>query len=161
MRRPYTNLATLLFATILMAGPADAIDPIPQQEGWSGFVLGGVGYTELTNNEVAGHKGIETGRDTISSIDASPPSDDDFHAIAAGEVSYTWADSRTQVFFGTAAETLIDLDLAQQLGVRREFGDLGVLQAGILFSSVPAEVSLGECWWNGQRTFPFGFSRSF
>lgn len=123
-----------------MAGPAVAIDPIPQDTGWSGWFWGGVGYTELKNNFVAGHKGIDTGTGTIDSIDGPPPSDDDFHWVAAGEVTYTWADSRTQAFFGSATEQLLTLDLAQQLGVRRDFGSVGVLQLGALFNGVPAEV---------------------
>lgn len=60
--------------------------------------------------------------------------------IGTGEVSYTWADSRTQVFLGASIENFLTFDFSQQLGVRREFGDPGVLQAGILFSGLPAEV---------------------
>jgi hypothetical protein len=132
--------AFLLVMTALLAGPAMAIDPVRQQDGWSGFVWGGVGYTELKNNLVAGHKGIDTGTGTIDSIDARPPADDDFHPVLAGEINYTWADIRTEVFFGHAAEQLLTLDVAQQLGVRHDFGDVGVLQLGVLLSSVPAEV---------------------
>jgi hypothetical protein len=131
----------LAYASLIaLAGPAFAVEPISDEDGWSGYVWFGAGYTELTNNEVAGHKGIDTARGTISSIDAGPPSDDDFHPVFAGEANYTWADSGTEFFLGTAAETLINLDLAQQMGVRRDFGDLGLMQASVVFSSVPAEV---------------------
>ena len=124
----------------LIAGPALAIDPIPQQDGWSGFLLGGIGYTELESNEVAGHTVIDVGNETINSIDDPPRSDDEFHFMGTGEVSYTWAESRTQAFLGSSIENFVTFDFSQQLGVRREFGDVGVLQAGRVLSALPTEV---------------------
>lgn len=58
---------------ITALSPAMAIDVIPEQDGWSGFVLGGVGYTDLESNEVAGHNVIDVGQETIDSINDSPP----------------------------------------------------------------------------------------
>jgi hypothetical protein len=55
-------------------------------------------------------------------------------------LEYTFASTRTQLFFGTDLTDLIRFDYSQQLGVKQEIGSLGLLQVGFSFSSIPAEV---------------------
>ena len=55
---------------------ASAIEPIPQTPGWRGFVVGGVGYTDVKSNLVAGNGMLDIGHDTINSVNDAPRSDE-------------------------------------------------------------------------------------
>ena len=129
----------LAILAVGVAPAALAIEPIPSTPGWRGFVLGGVGYTDVNSNLVAGNGLVEVGRPKISSIFQDPRSDSAVHPVFTGEVNYTF-ESGWQAFFGTSLEDVVTLDSAAQLGVRREVGDLGIMQAGMLLSAVPVEV---------------------
>jgi hypothetical protein len=118
---------------------AAAIEPIPQTPGWRGFAVLGVGYTDVETNLLAGNRVVEIGRDTVASVNAPPQSDSAFHAIFTGEINYTTA-GRWQFFLGNALEDALTLDSSGQLGVRREIGAAGVLQAGVLFNGVTTKV---------------------
>lgn len=132
-------LSLILALSASAAAPlASAIEPIPETPGWRGFVVGGVGYTEVKSNLVAGNGILEIGRDTIDSVNDAPRSDDAAHPIFTGEVNYTFAD-QWQVFLGTSLEDAVTLDGVAQFGVRKDVGAPGVLQAGFLFSGIPTE----------------------
>lgn len=135
----------------LVGAPALAIDRIPEQAGWSGFVLPGVGYMDLKSNTVAGNSFIDVGIETISSLDDSPASSSDLHAILTGEVRYTLSGGQTQFFLGSSIEDLVTLDLSQGLGVRRNIGQAGVVEVTALNSGV-----VGEVW---QDPYVIGESR--
>jgi hypothetical protein len=129
----------LAIVAVGIAPASMAIEPIPSTPGWRGFVLGGIGYTDVNSNLVAGNGLVEVGRPKISSIFQDPRSDSAVHPVFTGEVNYTFA-SGWQAFFGTSLEDIVTLDSAAQLGVRREVGDLGIVQGGMLLSAVPVEV---------------------
>jgi Protein of unknown function (DUF2860) len=134
------SLALLVAIGAATASPlALGIEPIPETPGWRGFVVGGVGYTDLESNFVAGNGILEIGRDTIASVNDAPRSDDAFHPIVTGEVNYTFAD-QLQVFLGTSLEDAVTLDGVAQFGVRKDLGAIGVLQGSYLFSGVPTET---------------------
>jgi hypothetical protein len=139
MRSKQFRPLLLAILAVGVAPAALAIEPIPSTPGWRGFVLGGVGYTDVNSNLVAGNGLVEVGRPKISSIFQDPRSDSSVHPIFTGEVNYTF-ESGWQAFFGTSLEDIVTLDSAAQLGVRREVGGLGALQAGMLLSAVPVEV---------------------
>jgi hypothetical protein len=131
-----------LLLTILAVGVAPAvmaIEPIPSTPGWRGFVLGGIGYTDVNSNLVAGNGLVEVGRPKISSIFQDPRSDSAAHPVVTGEVNYTFA-SGWQAFAGTSLEDIVTLDGAGQVGVRKEIGGAGVVQGAMLLSAVPVEV---------------------
>ncbi len=123
----------------LLAPPAPAIEAIPRTPGWSGFVVVGVGYTDLESNLVAGNSLIDVGRPVVDSINQGPGSDDTFHPVVTGEVNYTFG-NRWQAFFGTSLDDAVTLDGVTQLGARRDLGDAGTLQGGFVFSGIPTEV---------------------
>ncbi|MEY2920323.1 MAG: hypothetical protein RL261_1628 [Pseudomonadota bacterium] len=129
----------LVFGAGAVAPVASAIEPIPETPGWRGFVVGGVAYTDLKSNLVAGNGLLDIGRDTINSVNDAPRSDDAVHPIFTGEVNYTFAD-QWQVFLGTAIEDAVTLDGVAQFGGRKDLGSVGVLQAGYLFSGVPTQA---------------------
>ena len=136
-----TMLRTSVFAVLAVgvAPAAMAIEPIPATPGWRGFVLAGIGYTDVNSNLVAGNGLVDVGRPEISSIFQKPRGDSAVHPVFTGEVNYTF-ESGWQAFFGTSLEDIVTLDSAAQLGVRRQIGDNGTLQAGMLLSAVPVEV---------------------
>jgi hypothetical protein len=118
---------------------ASAIEPIPETPGWRGFVVGGVGYTDLKSNVVAGNGILDIGRPQISSVNDAPRSDDAVHPIFTGEVNYTF-ENQWQVFLGTSIEDAVTLDGVSQAGVRKDMGNPGVLQVGYVFSGIPTET---------------------
>jgi len=121
------------------AAHASAIEPIPATPGWRGFVVLGVGHTDLKSNLAAGNSLVEVGRETINSVADAPRTDSVVHPIFTGEINYTTAD-RWQFFLGTSLEDALTLDGAVQLGVRRELGAGGILQGGFLFSGVQTQA---------------------
>lgn len=138
--KPSRTLSILLAVGAgALAADASAIEPIPQTAGWRGFVVLGVGYTDIESNMLAGNALVEIGRDTIGSVRDAARSDSAVHPIVTGEISYTTA-GRWQVFLGTSLEDAITLDGAAQLGIRREIGAAGVLQGGLLFNGVPTQA---------------------
>ena len=131
-------LAIAMFAAL--ASPcAMAIEPIPSTPGWRGFIVVGVGYTDLESNTVAGNRMIDIGQPTIDSVAQRPQSDDTFHPVVTGEINYTFGNG-WQAFFGTSLEDAVTLDGATQLGVRKDLGSAGILQGGLLFSGIPTQV---------------------
>ena len=139
MRFRFLRTSVLAVLAVGVAPAAMAIEPIPSTPGWRGFVLVGIGYTDVNSNLVAGNGLVDVGRPEISSIFQNPRSDSAVHPVFTGEVNYTF-ESGWQAFFGTSLEDIVTLDSAAQLGVRRQIGDNGTLQAGMLLSAVPVEV---------------------
>jgi len=130
----------MLAALAAGAAPmANAIDAIPETPGWRGFVVLGAGYTDLRSNFVAGNPLVSIGNPRFDSLAERPASDDAVHPIVTGEINYTFA-SGWQAFFGTSLEDAVTLDGVTQLGLRREIGTAGILQAGFLFSGIPTET---------------------
>lgn len=130
----------LLVLGACLASPlALAIEPVPETPGWRGFVLLGAGYTDLESNLVAGNRLIDIGEPTIDTVSEGPKGDDIFHPVVTGEVNYTFG-NRWQAFLGTSLEDAVTLDAVAQFGVRKDLGDTGIVQAGILFSGIPTEV---------------------
>lgn len=132
--------AWMLASIACAAAPmAQAIEPIPDTPGWRGFLVVGAGYTDLKSNQVAGNSIVDIGRDTISSVNIGPQSDDAVHPFVTGEVNYTFG-NRAQVFLGTSLEDAVTLDAVAQLGLRKQLEGIGRLQGGFLFSGAPARV---------------------
>ncbi len=128
--------------TVLIAGtslPAGAIEPIPETAGVRGFVIFGAGYTDVRSNLIAGSDLIDVGDPVITSVNQSPTSDDAVHPALTGEINYTFA-NRWQVFLGQSLEDAVTMDAVTQAGVRRDLGSTGIMQAGIMFNGVPAEL---------------------
>jgi len=125
---------------MLASMPALAIDKIPAEGGFSGFVLPGVGYMDIKSNTLVGNSLIDVERKTIGSVNASPKSEDAFHVMFSGEVKYTLAGRGTQFFLGGSLEDVVTLDLAQAVGIRQDIGDGGIVELAALLTSIPADV---------------------
>ena len=134
------TIAVLALILLLGANPATALDPIPTESGFSGFIRPGVGYLNFKSNMVASFLGYDLSDKKTDSLDDSPDSQSNGLAMVPFSLEYTFAGTRTQLFLGTDLTDLIRFDLTQQFGVKQGIGNLGILQGGILFSGIPAKV---------------------
>lgn len=138
-----TSLLTIAVLTIILllgANLATALDPIPNESGFSGFIRPGAGYLNYKSNMVASFLGFDLSDKKTNSRDDSPDSQSTGIVLVPFSLQYTFAGSRTQLFLGTDLTDLIRFDYTQQFGVKQEIGKLGLLQGGILFSGIPAKV---------------------
>jgi hypothetical protein len=125
---------------ILIPGISNAvIDNIPTENGWGGWVIFGVGYSDMKSNTVAGNKWIDIGNKNVSSLTASPESDEKVHPAFTGQVKYTFGD-QWQAFIGSNLIDRITLDFTQQIGIRKQTDGGQKFGAGLLFSAMPTEV---------------------
>ncbi len=129
-------LTCLLFS---VSASTLAIEPIPEETGWSGYVLFGGGFTDVKSNTVVGNDIIDVGDDTISSIFQKPESDDAVHPILGVELKYTLP-GRSQFFLGSSLEDRLTMDMANQLGWRKQTQSAGSFQIGFLLPEPSVEV---------------------
>ena len=134
------SLAVLVFTLICGANMAVALDPIPVESGFSGFIRPGVGYMRYKSNMVASFMGRRLSERYINSLTDSPNTESQTLIMAPFSLNYTFASTRTQLFVGTDLRDLVRFDMSQQLGVKQEIGRFGMLQGGFLFSGIPAKV---------------------
>ena len=133
----------LCFMAILILFFADtvcALDPIPQESGFSGFVRAGVGVLNYKSNMVAGNRFMDVGLETIDSLTDEPDSETTGMGLFNFELAYTFSGTRTQFTMGSQLEDLAQLQLGQQLAIKQELPDKSILMAGFLFSGIPTEV---------------------
>lgn len=133
------SLTALGGAVLLASTPALALEKIPTETGFSGFVLGGAGVTRLKSNMISGNSMTDFDLERNTS-DGSPDSDTTSSAVINGKIAYTWADSKTQVFLGTNMENYLRYDLSTELGVRQGLEDNSIFNASFLFSSMATKV---------------------
>jgi hypothetical protein len=107
----------------------------PRQTGWSGFLLGGVNAGSHKSNFYAGD-------DSNSRIDdlGSPGRESGLSPLLNADIRYTFADTRTQVFLGNLIQDAVRFDFTQQLGLRQEMGDKGIVATSLVFNLMPVEL---------------------
>ena len=139
-----TKLIGILTAAIMMAvmaaGMANALEPVPEESGFNGFIRPGVGYLKYKTNMVASFLGFNLSDDQGSPLDESPDAESSAIVLAPFSLGYTFGSTRTQIFLGTELTDLVRFDYSQQLGVKQEIGKFGLVQAGFLFNSIPVKV---------------------
>ena len=133
-------LAMLIMMLLAAVYPANALEPIPKESGFSGFIRPGVGYMRFKTNMVASFFGFDLSDKKTNSLTDSPDSQSTGIALIPFTLQYTFASTRTQLFLGTDLTDLIRFNYSQQLGVKQEIGRFGLLQAGLLFTGIPAKV---------------------
>jgi len=136
----FLTIAVLTIVLLLGANLATALEPIPKESGFGGFIRPGVGYLNYKSNMVASFLGFDLSDKKTNSLDDSPDSQSTGIVLVPFSLQYTFASTRTQLFLGTDLTDLIRFDYAQQFGVKQEIGKLGLLQGGVLFSGIPAKV---------------------
>ena len=133
-------IVILIITMLLGTQPVTALDPIPMESGFSGFIRPGGGYLRYKSNMVASFLGFDLSDKKTNSLTDSPDSQSTGIALIPFTLQYTFASTRTQLFLGTDLTDLIRFDYSQQLGVKQEIGRFGLLQAGLLFTGIPAKV---------------------
>ena len=136
----FLTITVLVLTLLLGANLATALEPIPKESGFGGFIRPGVSYLNYKSNMVASFLGYDLSEKKTNSLDDSPDSESTGLVLVPFSLQYTFAGTRTQLFLGTDLTDLIRFDLTQQFGVKQEIGNLGILQGGILFSGIPAKV---------------------
>ena len=126
-------LATLL---VLAWHPVAAQDHIPETSGFSGFVLGSVANVNVASSLLARGAPFmdDVGSTRIESIFDAPSSISSPGVPVTGEINYTFASTRTQVFFGNRLEDLLRLDVVFGLGVRQQIGAAGILAVSYMIT---------------------------
>ena len=139
-RKSFLTFATLIIVLFMGANLASALDPIPVESGFHGFIRPGVGYLNYKSNMVASFLGFDLSEKKTNSRTDTPSSESTGIVLVPFSLQYTFASTRTQLFLGTDLTDLIRFDYTQQAGVKQEIGRFGLLQGGVLFSSIPAKV---------------------
>jgi hypothetical protein len=133
------SAAVLLFAAVQ---PVLAVDSIPTTSGFSGFVLVGPGYFNVETNLIVTGSPLldDVSNASIDSIFASPQSQTVPALLVGAELNYTFASTRTQLFFGNRLEDILRLDLAVGLGARQELPDGSIIAASVLTTPLDLKV---------------------
>lgn len=127
---------TTVLLVALTSRPVVAQDNIPKTSGFSGFVLAGPGYANVESSLLVTGSPLldDVGNTQIESIFDPPSSNSAPAFLFGGELNYTFASTRTQLFFGNRLEDLLRLDLVVGLGVRQELPDESILAASLLLT---------------------------
>lgn len=126
--------AAVLLGVMVGTNPVMALDPIPQNSGFSGYLQPGVGYLSIKSNTVAKVLSFDLSDKRINNRNDEPDSESGAIFTVPYKLAYTFAGTRTELFLGTDSGDLLAFDTAQQLGIKQALGSLGVLQAGFLYS---------------------------
>ncbi|MBT8364313.1 MAG: DUF2860 domain-containing protein [Deltaproteobacteria bacterium] len=133
-------IAVLIITMLLGTRAATALEPIPVESGFGGFIRPGAGYMRYKSNMIASFLGFDLSDKKTDSLTDSPDSQSTAIVLVPFQLNYTFASTRSQLFIGTELRDLIRFDLSQQLGIKQEIGRFGLLQGGFLFNGIPAKV---------------------
>lgn len=140
MKRVIFILLALTVSGFFFANPGLSIQPIPMESGISGFVNLGAGGIWAESNMIAGNDLGDIGKKRIDSLTDSPDSESDVIPVLSGELAYTFASTRTQLYLGNALEDFIRFDTATLAGIRQELPDNSLLAVSYVFNAIPTEV---------------------
>ena len=140
MRAPKSVIAVAIAIVLLTAGTIYAVEPIPEESGFSGYLTVGGGYSHVKSNMISGNKMSNIGNRTVDSLTDSPDSNSTGGPNINFNLRYTFASTRTQLFIGNAMEDALRFDFATQLGVAQELPGNNLVAASVLYSSIPTEV---------------------
>jgi hypothetical protein len=138
LQSPFFKTASCI-GLISFSGLSFALEPIPNEDGFSGYINLGIAGIKVENNLIAGSSLVDIGQRTIDSLNDSPDSKSDSMPLINGEVVYTFAASQTQVYFGNQFEDFIQFDFSTLLGVRHELSDKSLIAVSYVFSAVPTK----------------------
>ena len=76
-----------------------ALEPIPQESGFSGFIRPGGGYMRFKSNLVASFLGFDLSDEKINSLTSKPDSQSTGIVLVPFSLEYTFASTRTQLLW--------------------------------------------------------------
>jgi len=128
-----------LVSFISVSSATLAISPIPEKTGVSGFINLGVMGLSVETNMLAESTFSDLGKKRIDSLDKGPDSESSVSPVINFELSYTWAESQTQIFIGSQLADFLRYDLLTGAGVRQGAGQAGIFSLEAI-SSLDTEV---------------------
>ena len=136
------TLAFVALVAVASCPVLAAVDDIPETSGFSGFFLTGpAAFTVESNLIVDGAPLLDdVGNTQIESIFDSPSAQTAPAWFLAGELNYTFATTRTQLFFGNRLEDILRLDLTYGVGVRQELPDDSILALSVVATPLEMRV---------------------
>jgi hypothetical protein len=142
MRTRPTVILTAALSFVAGNHQALAVDSIPATSGFSGFILVSPGYFNVESNQIVTGAPLldDVGTAQIDSIFSSPSSKTSPALTIGAELNYTFASTRTQLYYGNRLEDVLRLDIAVGLGLRQELPDESVLSVSLLNTPLDLEV---------------------
>ncbi|WP_455219506.1 DUF2860 family protein, partial [Kaarinaea lacus] len=136
------NILTGLFLglSIFCGSELLAFTAIPDESGFSGYVLAGGGYTKTSSNMIVGTDTTDLTSASTDSLLDSPATKSAFTTTILGKLDYTFASTRTQLFVGQLFTDYIRYDVINTLGVRQETETAGTIGAGYVISGFVTRV---------------------
>ena len=136
------HLSTIMFLNlwIVCAPTVWAFTAIPDESGFSGYILAGGGYSKTSSNMIVGTRTTDLTTATTGSLTAAPESKGAYTTTLLGELRYTLAEHSTQLFVGQLFSDYIRYDVSNLLGVRREFRGIGVIGVSYVFAGFVTRV---------------------
>ncbi|WP_169719629.1 DUF2860 family protein [Psychromonas aquimarina] len=131
---------------------ASDVTAIPEQSGWNGFLMGGLGSTQFSSNFVSGTQMNSLSSADTDSLYGSPQKESTFAVQYNFDVRYTFADSGTQLVLGNLMQDALRLDFSQQLGIRQQVKNKGIVSVSYLFSGIASEVWVDPYQTDTQRS---------
>ena len=141
--KPQKITIALLF---LLSTGAHAVELIPEQAGFSGFVSLGVGAASVESSFLAEVTGQDLSNENIADL-GSPESESFGLPLAAFELSYVFDNKNTQLFVGNLLEDYLRFDLSTRFGVRQNLGKAGRGSFAVVSSPIKTKV-----WENPYAT---------
>ena len=126
-----------------LAAATHAAVIIPQKDGFSGYVNLGVGGISVESNMLASimSGNIDIGDKEVGSLNDSPNSSEGGAIpVINFELSYTFAETRTQLHLGNLLEDYLSMDTTTIAGVRQEVGRAGMVGASYRATTIKTEV---------------------
>jgi hypothetical protein len=132
-------------ATLVVLGAAPALpaqDAIPRTSGFGGVGQFALAPVEGKTSFFASGPPLlgPITRPVIASIFEAPPALRTPAMLVGGEVNYTFASTRTQLFSLMALEDVFQLDVAVQLGVRQQLPDNSILTVNGILTPLPQKL---------------------
>lgn len=127
-----------IVAVLLSSASVEAeIIKIPTHSGFSGFIMGGVGAVQYQSNM---YKGPHDDNEMHNGLLNTPESYSSMTPIIGADIRYTFSETRTQLFLGNLIQDAVRFDFTQQLGVRQQIGNNGIIAIGYVFPLKPTET---------------------
>ena len=142
--KPFSRILWLVLILCISAHQLIAQVNIPSTSGFGGYFLTGPGIFQVKSNLLVTGPPLtgDVGEPVISSIFDKPDSNTSFAFPLAGELNYTFAESKTQLFFGNGLEDILRLDVPIGIGVRQQLKDSSMLMLRIL--TTPLKLKFWE-----------------
>ncbi|MEH6558322.1 MAG: DUF2860 family protein [Oceanicoccus sp.] len=127
---------------ILATSQALAFDPIPQESGVSGFINLGAGAARVESNFLASilNGNVDLSEEKNNSLSNSPDGETFGMPAVAFNLAYTFADTRTQIYFGPTLEDFLRFDMTTNMGIRQELSIGGTLDFSLTGTPIKTKV---------------------